>query len=132
YKSRKELLARLQRIQCTTRLTSASWLARRHVHRRVPGIVNADEQQQQRGRGDEVERAGGMAERRDAGDEKRRVGDEGKANVPQPILEYRYVAGLAAGAAGDDRAIDHAGHAEEDEGGCERGGGVAGHRNKRG
>src|SRR6478735_7729450 len=89
--------------------------ARRDVDGRVPGVVDADEEQRERDAGHEVEGTGGVAEGAGAGDEQHGVGREGEADVPEPVLEDRLVARLPLRAVRGADRVDHADGAEECE-----------------
>src|SRR2546429_3960292 len=63
------------------------WLLRGDVGDGVPGVVNADKQQQQRRRADHEEAHRGIPLHSERGQEQRDVRDERKGAVPQPVFQ---------------------------------------------
>src|SRR5713101_7872435 len=74
----------------------------RDVRDRVPGVVDPDEQEEERRRANRKEGRGGVPREREGGRKQGCVRNERECAVPDPVLEHRPVAGLPARAAGDD------------------------------
>jgi hypothetical protein len=71
----------------------------------VPGVVNADEEQQQRSRRDTKHCSSWMGASHASRCRERRIRSEWQQNVTHPILEHGLVDGLCAQTSSDDQSI---------------------------
>lgn len=90
------------------------WQADEHmVGDGVPGVVNADEKQQERNRSDRKQSLAFIGRGGERREDERSVRDKREQHVKQPIFELRSVGGLRAHPAGHDHRVCRAGHADE-------------------
>jgi len=82
-----------------------------HKRHGIPGIVNADKHQKQRGATDSEKRWPRSARQHDGRDEHCRVREERKHRVPEPVLQHWLVPTLTTCPTDNDHGIDNAGAA---------------------
>src|SRR5215470_15156615 len=80
---------------------------KRMVGDRVPGVVDAEEKQQDGSSGDAKQGLPHVGESRDGGERQYHVRHQREHDVEQPILELRFVRGLHAHATSHDGRVDH-------------------------
>src|SRR5216683_6233569 len=74
----------------------------------IPGVVNADEQEQHRCRGDDEQGRCWIAWEHDRRDEEGSVGDQWKDDMPQPVFQHWFIIRLTARPPEHDDHVDHA------------------------
>jgi hypothetical protein len=82
----------------------------------VPGVVDADEEQEQGGGGDAAEGLRGVRTTEVGGEDQIGVSEEGKRGVEEPVFELRTIGILGAHASNNDEGIDQTGEADQTPG----------------